>query len=83
MRYGDALIGCTPDLALYHEDINGDFVLVEIDGVKKASVQLVEWKSGSVPDAAFADFNRGNHDNKLGAAFLQLSIQKILSRTFV
>ena len=83
VRYGDALIGCTPDLALYHEDINGDFVLVEIDGVKNASVQLVEWKSGSVPDAVFADFNRGNHDNKLGAAFLQLSFQKyFLERLF-
>ena len=76
MRHGDALIDCTPDLVLYNEDSNGDIALVQIDGVPKASVRLVEWKSGSLPDAVLAEFNQGKHDNKLGYAFLQLSIQK-------
>ncbi len=61
VRFGDASVGCTPDLDLYHEDGNGEFLLVDVDGVKKVSVKLVEWKSGSVTDGIFSEFNEGNH----------------------
>ena len=65
------MIGGTPDLVYFCEDDKSE---IKLHSSGKPCVGVVEWKTGALDEKLIKSFERGQYDNKLGAAYYQTNM---------